>query len=176
MKRLMQLVLLSIGLLATGLTLAAGEWVGQDAPAFHLQDQNSQWHELKDYHGQWVALYFYPKDGTPGCTEEAKKFRDRFPDFQKQKIVVLGVSLDDVASHKAFSDQLGLPFAILADTDRSLARQFNVLKGFGPLVYAKRETFLIDPEGTIVYHYPSVDTVTHADQVLKDVARLSQKP
>lgn len=175
MKRLLQCLLMSAGLLLASLGWGAGEWVGQDAPSFRLQDQNGRWHEMKDYKGQWVALYFYPKDGTPGCTEEAKRFRDRFPQFQKQKVVVLGVSLDDVASHKAFADKLGLPFAILADTDRSLARQFNVLKGFGPLSYAKRETFLIDPEGTIVYHYPAVDTDTHADQVLTDVARLSRE-
>lgn len=175
MKRVLQW-LLSASVLLAAVAFADGEWVGQAAPAFRLQDQSGQWHELKDYKGRWVALYFYPKDGTPGCTEEAKKFRDRFEDFKKQNIAVLGVSLDDVESHKAFAEKLGLPFPILADSDHQLADRFKVLGGFGPLRYAKRETFLIDPEGTIVYHYPSVNTGTHAEQVLKDVARLSPKP
>jgi peroxiredoxin Q/BCP len=152
-----------------------GEWVGKSAPDFRLQDQNDQWHTLKDYKGKWLVLYFYPLDNSPGCTEEARQFRDLYPTYEKRNIVVLGVSLNDVASHKSFADKLGLPFPLLADTNHDLAKTFKVLGGFGILPYAKRETFLIDPQGVIVYHYSSVNTESHAAQVLKDIDALSQK-
>jgi peroxiredoxin Q/BCP len=151
-----------------------GEWVGKAAPDFRLKDQNDQWHELKDYKGKWLVVYFYPLDNSPGCTEEARQFRDLYPTYEKRNIVVLGVSLNDVASHKSFADKLGLPFPLLADTNHDLAKTFNVLGGFGFLPYAKRETFLIDPQGIIVYQYTSVNTESHAAQVLKDVDALSQ--
>jgi len=100
MKRLIQIFLLLTTLLMATVGIAAdsstSEWVGKNAPLFHLQDQNGQWHDLKDFKGHWLAIYFYPKDGTPGCTEEASKFRDSYPEFQKFGIAVLGVSLDDV--------------------------------------------------------------------------------
>lgn len=176
MKALLQTLLLSTCLLFTSLAAAEGEWVGQPVPAFRLQDQNDQWHAPQDYRGRWLVVYFYPKDGTPGCTEEAKNFRDSFPVFQKRNIALLGVSLDDVDSHKAFAAKHKLPFPILADGNHAVAKSFKVLRGFGPIAYARRETFLIDPKGTIVYHYASVDTGSHAEQVLKDIANLSQKP
>jgi peroxiredoxin Q/BCP len=175
MKHFFKAFLCLLGLMVT-LEASAADWVGNPAPAFRLQDQNGQWHELKDFKGQWLALYFYPKDNTPGCTEEAKKFRDRFTQFQANDIAVLGVSLDSVESHKGFAEKLGLPFPILSDTDHKLAKAMGVLRGFGILSYARRETFLIDPQGTIVYHYPEVDTGSHADKVLEDVRKLSQKP
>lgn len=152
-----------------------GEWVGKSAPDFHLQDQNQQWHNLKDYRGKWLVLYFYPLDNSPGCTEEARQFRDLYPTYEKRDIAVLGISLNDVASHKSFSDKLGLPFPLLADTNHDFAKTFKVLGGFGILPYAKRETFLIDPQGVIVYHYSSVNTEAHAAQVLKDIEALSQQ-
>lgn len=154
---------------------AQKEWVGQVAPAFKLQDQNSKWHELKNYKGKWVVLYFYPKDNTPGCTEEARQFKELYPQFLKSNAVVLGASLDDVKSHQAFSEKLGLPFPILADSDHQLAEQFGIVRNFGITKVAKRESFLIDPQGVIVYHYSSVNTQTHADQVLKDIQKLQKK-
>lgn len=153
--------------------LAEGQWVGKPAPTLKLPDQDGKLRSVADFKGHWVALYFYPRDRTPGCTEEAKKFRDRWAEFRKADVMVLGVSIDDVASHKDFATRLGLPYPLLADEKRELARAMGVLRGFGPLHYAHRETFLIDPEGTIVYHYPAVDTGRHAEQVLQDVARLS---
>ena len=151
-----------------------GEWIGKAAPDFRLQDQNKTWHTLKDYQGKWLVLYFYPLDDSPGCTEEARQFRDLYPTYQKRNITVLGVSLNNVDSHKSFADKLGLPFPLLADSKRELAKTFKVLGGFGVLPYTKRETFLIDPQGTIVYHYSSVNTQSHAGQVLKDIEALSQ--
>lgn len=151
------------------------QWVGSPAPDFKLQDQYQHWHHLEQYRGQWLVLYFYPKDGTSGCTEEAKKFRDLYPAFQKANAVVLGVSLDDVNSHQHFSESLQLPFPILADQDHQLADKFGIVRNFGLFKVAKRETFLIDPKGIIVYHYSSVDTQSHGQQVLDDLLKLQDK-
>ena len=151
------------------------QWVGKPAPAFKLQDQNSKWHELKQYKGKWVVLYFYPKDNSPGCTQEANEFKALYPQFIKNNAVVFGVSLDDVKSHQKFSEKLGLNFPILADSDHKLASQFGVVRNLGIAKIAKRETFLIDPQGTIVYHYSSVNTQTHAGQVLADIQKFSKK-
>lgn len=145
------------------------EWVGQTAPLFKLQDQYGQWHQSSQYLGQWVVLYFYPKDNSPGCTQEANAFKTLYPQFLKHHAVVLGVSLDDVESHQKFSEKLKLPFPILADEKHTLAQSFGIVRNFGVIQIAKRETFLIDPQGNIVYHYTSVNSQTHADQVLKDI-------
>ncbi len=151
------------------------QWVGKKAPSFKLQDQNGQKHSLDQYKGKWVVLYFYPKDNSPGCTQEANQFKKLYPDFIKNNAVVLGVSLDDVKSHQKFSEKLGLPFPILADTDHQLADQFGIVRNLGVMKIAKRETFLIDPQGAIVYHYSSVDTQTHAGQVLQDIQKFTKK-
>ncbi len=153
----------------------AGEWVGTAAPAFSLPDQDGKIHQLKDYKGHWLVLYFYPKDHTSGCTEEAKRFRDQFAAYQKQGIALAGVSLDSVESHKSFAQDLKLPFPLLSDSNKELSKQLGVLNGFGAFSFTSRETFLIDPQGTIVYHYNSVQPQGHATQVLADVAKLSTK-
>ena len=128
--------------------------IGSPAPDFKLQDQNGHWHELKDYRGKWVVLYFYPKDQTPGCTEEACEFTDNIFGFKKAGATVLGVTVDDVASHKQFEQvlkekhQRTLPFTLLADPTKATARNYGVLKSYlGTMELARRETFLIDPDG-----------------------------
>ena len=151
------------------------QWVGKPAPAFKLQDQNSKWHELKQYKDKWVVLYFYPKDNSPGCTQEANEFKSLYPQFIKSNAVVLGVSLDDVQSHQKFSEKLGLNFPILADENHQLAEQFSIVRNLGIVKIAKRETFLIDPQGIVTYHYSSVNTQTHAGQVLADIQKFAQK-
>ncbi|WP_155858232.1 peroxiredoxin [Acinetobacter sp. SFB] len=150
------------------------QWVGKSAPAFKLQDQNSKWHSLSQYKGKWIVLYFYPKDNSPGCTQEANQFKALYPQFLKSNAVVLGVSLDDVKSHQKFSEKLALPFPILADSNQQLANQLGIVRNLGITKIAKRESFLIDPKGTIVYHYNSVDTQSHAAQVLADIQKFSQ--
>ncbi|MFC6168903.1 peroxiredoxin [Acinetobacter terrestris] len=150
------------------------QWVGKSAPAFKLQDQNSKWHSLSQYKGKWIVLYFYPKDNSPGCTQEANQFKALYPQFLKSNAVVLGVSLDDVKSHQKFSEKLGLPFPILADNNHQLANQFGIVRNLGITKIAKRESFLIDPKGTIVYHYNSVNTQSHAAQVLADIQKFSK--
>lgn len=151
------------------------QWVGKPAPAFKLQDQNGKWHEASQYKDKWMVLYFYPKDNSPGCTQEANQFKALYPQFIKSNAVVLGVSLDDVQSHQKFSEKLSLPFPILADSNHQLADQFGIVRNLGIAKIAKRETFLVDPQGNIVYHYSSVNTQTHANQVLADIQKFSKK-
>jgi peroxiredoxin Q/BCP len=152
---------------------AAVPQVGSQAPAFRLQDQDGKWHALEDYKGKWVALYFYPKDATPGCTTQACEFRDNVFAFDKEGAVILGVSVDDVASHKAFAKEHGLPFTLLADPDKTVTRQYGVLKTYmGVMELARRDTFLIDPQGKLARHYESVDPEGHSKVVLADIKTL----
>ncbi len=154
-------------------TLAASPSIGSAAPGFSLPDQAGATHRLTDYRGQWVVLYFYPKDGTPGCTTEACEFRDNIFAFRDQGIVVLGISLDDVDSHKKFAAEQHLPFPLLSDASRDTARHYGVLSTFGSLLgYSSRETFVIDPQGRVAKHYADVDPKDHSKQVLADVKAL----
>ncbi len=149
---------------------------GDAAPAFRLQDQNGEWQSLEKYQGQWVVLYFYPKDDTPGCTTEACSFRDDIYRYKAKGAAVLGISLDDVESHKEFAEKYELPFPLLADVTHGTAKEYGVLTTLGPMKFAKRETFLIDPEGRIARHYADVDPEGHAKRVLDDLESLMQPP
>ena len=165
---------LACALLATsGIALADAPSAGQPAPEFKLQDQAGKWHSLADYRGKWVAIYFYPKDDTPGCTTQACGFRDNIFAFNKEGAVIVGISVDDVASHKAFAEKHGLPFALLADADKTVAKRYGVLKTYmGVMEMARRDTFLIDPEGRVAKHYESVDPDGHSKVVLEDIKAL----
>lgn len=146
---------------------------GAIAPEFRLQDQNGKWHTLADYRGRWVTLYFYPKDGTPGCTKEACAFRDNIFAFDRMNAAVIGVSLDDVASHEAFAEKYSLPFPILADSGKDAARAYGVYTKIGNFEMARRESFLIDPAGRVARHYQKVDPEGHTDEVLADLRSLA---
>ncbi|MCP4044755.1 MAG: peroxiredoxin [Gammaproteobacteria bacterium] len=143
--------------------------VGAEAPAFHLQDQNGKWRALEDYSGQWLAVYFYPRDDTPGCTKEACNFRDNIYAFKAIGAAVVGISVDDVESHKEFSDKYKLPFTILADENSETAKAYGVLRDYKLLKLASRQSFLISPEGKVAKHYADVDPDTHTDEVLADI-------
>ena len=147
---------------------------GQTAPNFNLQDQNGEWHTLDNYKGKWVVLFFYPKDQTPGCTTEACNFRDNIFEFEKLNAQILGVSLDDVESHQAFSEKYSLPYPILADVNQECATEYGVLGKFMMMTIAKRESFLINPEGSIVKHYKKVNPDTHTNEVIVDLKRLTR--
>jgi peroxiredoxin Q/BCP len=146
--------------------------VGGPAPEFELPDQDGQLHSLEDYRDQWVVLYFYPKDDTPGCTTEACEFRDNVFAFHDLNAQILGVSLDDVESHKAFSEKHGLPFPLLADVGGAASTAYGVKTRMLGTEVAKRQTFIIGPDGTIVKHYEKVDPDSHSQQVLADLAEL----
>jgi peroxiredoxin Q/BCP len=145
---------------------------GDAAPDFELKDQDGEIHAIEDYRGKWVVLYFYPKDGTPGCTTEACEFRDNIFAFRNKDCQILGVSLDDEASHKEFSEKHGLPFPLLADTDGSTAEAYGVKSRMLGFKVAKRQTFLIDPDGNVARHYENVDPGTHAQEILADLDAL----
>jgi len=147
--------------------------VGKPAPAFKLQDQAGKWHSLADYKGKWVALYFYPKDDTPGCTTQACGFRDNIFAFNKEGAVIVGISVDEVASHKEFAEKHSLPFTILADSDKAVTRSYGVLKTYmGVMEMARRDTFIIDPQGRVAKHYESVNPEGHSQVVLADIKAL----
>jgi thioredoxin-dependent peroxiredoxin len=136
--------------------------VGTDAPAFTTKDTNGNTVSLSDFAGKTVVLYFYPKDDTPGCTKQACSFRDAQAQYQGKNVVVLGVSADDEASHQAFTEKYNLNFPLLADKDKSLIQAYDV-DGGG---YAKRVTYVIDPNGKITHVDTTVSTATHASDVL----------
>jgi peroxiredoxin Q/BCP len=178
---LLALGLLAIAALVLGSNAAlaadtAAPAVGQPAPAFKLQDQAGKWHSLSDYKGKWVAIYFYPKDDTPGCTTQACGFRDNIFAFNKEGAVILGISVDEVASHKEFAEKHSLPFTLLADSDKAVTRSYGVLKTYmGVMEMARRDTFIIDPQGRIAKHYESVDPEGHSQMVLADIKALKAK-
>jgi peroxiredoxin Q/BCP len=149
--------------------------VGDSAPTFKLQDQNGDWHTLEDYKGKYVVLFFYPKDGTPGCTTEACNFRDNIFAFDDLDTQILGISLDDVDSHKEFSEKYSLPYPILADMEKESAVDYGVLGKFMMMTITKRESFIIDPDGVIVKHYRNVDPDKHTDEVIEELKSLQKK-
>ena len=178
MMRLLQCAAIACATLLLGTAAVAQDSpeVGAAAPNFSLQDQTGKWHSLKDYRGKWVVLYFYPKDGTPGCTTQACEFRDNIFAYRKLNAVILGVSVDDVESHKTFSEEQNLPFPILADSDKKVTKEYGTLKLYmGTLEMARRDTFIIDPEGRVAKHYVSVDPKGHSELVLTDLKQLAAK-
>lgn len=123
--------------------------------------------------GQILVLYFYPKDNTPGCTTQACEFRDNIFAYRELGAVILGISVDDVASHKAFAEQHSLPFTILADTDKSVTTAYGTLKEYvGIAKMARRDTFIIDPQGKVAKHYQDVKPAGHSEAVLADLRQL----
>ena len=145
--------------------------VGKKAPDFTLPDHTGKKHKLSDYRGKPVALYFYPKDNTSGCTKEACSFRDSFSEFRKAGITVLGISVDDEKSHEKFIDKYSLPFTLLSDKDKKVVQKYNVWveKNMYGRKYmgTARKTFLLDETGKIVHIFNKVKTTTHANDVLK---------
>jgi len=177
MPRLSFLLMLSLllGLLAPAYAdepAATLPQVGQKAPDFRLQDQNGKWHTPADHQGHWVVLYFYPKDFTPGCTTEVCAFRDDVAKLRQQGADVLGVSLDDVKSHAEFAAKYHVPFPLLSDADSKTAQAYGVLASKMGFKYARRTTFLIDPQGRVAKVYEDVDPEKNSAQVLADLASL----
>jgi len=172
MKRFISLMTATALLLMGTSSLAEQVQMGDPAPDFELKDQGGQLHSIEDYRGNWVALYFYPKDDTPGCTTEACEFRDNIFAFKHLNCQILGISLDDVESHKAFAEKYSLPFPILADSAGTTADAYGVKSKYMGMSVAKRQTFLIDPEGNIAKHYETVDPDSHSQEVLADLKAL----
>lgn len=152
--------------------------IGSKAPAINLPDQDNNKHKLSDSLGQWVLVYFYPKDDTPGCTTEACTIRDNFPKLGKLKAKVFGISTDSVASHKKFAEKYKLQFTLLSDEKKEVVEKYGVWaeksmygrKYFGTL----RNSYLIDPQGKIAKIYEKVKPAIHAEEVLADLKELQK--
>lgn len=150
--------------------------IGNKAKDFKLLDQDGKEHKLSDYLGNFVLIYFYPKDDTPGCTKEACMLRDDFPNFKKIKAKIFGISADSVKSHKKFVEKYNLPFTLLADEKKEVLEKYGAMKEksmFGKTFLGiKRMSYLIDKEGKIAKIYENVKPAIHAEEVLKDLKSL----
>ena len=146
---------------------------GDQAPKFSLKDQSGQMISLKDFQGQTVILYFYPKDLTPGCIIEACDFRDNMEKFKNKKVTILGVSKDSQVLHQKFANKYNLNFSLLVDDQSEVCQKYNVLKIktlFGKSIKSiQRTTFIIAPDGKIQKIYLNVKAIKHVAQVLKDL-------
>lgn len=145
--------------------------IGQLVPDFTAKIVNDKSIQLSDYVGQYVLLYFYPKDNTPGCTQQAQMFRDAIDQFTALNTVILGVSRDSVRSHENFKTKHCLPFDLIADADESLCQLFDVIKMksmYGKQVRGiERSSFLIDPDRLLIQEWRKVKVKEHCDQVLQ---------
>ena len=145
------------------------QWISV-APDFSAPDETGRLRSLSEFRGKRVVLYFYPKDGTPGCTREACAFRDEWQQIQATGAQIIGVSVDTVESHAAFKKKHHLPFPLLADPDGKVLEAYGVPRS--PKGYASRTTFIIDRKGTIRRIFPEVDPAVHASQVLRVLAQM----
>lgn len=143
---------------------------GTPAPEFSLQDHTGAMRTLSEFKGSYVVLYFYPKDDTPGCTKEACMIRDVYNDFETNGIIVLGVSKDSPESHVKFKEKYQLPFILLSDMNKSVIDAY----GADGILFNKRITYVIDPNGIIAKIYPNVDPAGHAIELLNDIKNLQK--
>src|SRR6202451_4223841 len=163
---------LCAALAAFSISAAEMPQVGQSAPEFSLPSQDGSNIAIKEFRGKWVVLYFYPKDGTTGCTIEAHNFQQDLSKYEAAKAVIVGVSVDSTDSHKDFCAKQGLTFKLLADTDKKVVEAYGSLRPNGmPL----RNTFLIDPDGKIVKVWTGVSPAQHSEEVLAAINDLSKK-
>ncbi|HWI15972.1 MAG TPA: peroxiredoxin [Burkholderiales bacterium] len=149
--------------------------IGEPAPEFALPDQAGVVRHSGEFRGRWLALYFYPRDDTPGCRRQAACFRDAHEALAEAGITVCGVSLDDAASHARFAAKYALPYTLLADTQGRVARQYGSLFDASFVRFARRNTFLIDPAGRIAAVHKGVTPAASADQLLSDIERLAAR-
>src|ERR1017187_1064670 len=145
---------------------------GSQAPAISLPNQEGAQVSLDQFKGKWVVLYFYPKDFTSGCTVEAHNFQRDIDKYTQKNAVILGVSVDNVDSHKSFCTKEGLNFKLLADSNHAVAEKYGSLMEYNGMTLAARNTFLIDPTGVIRKVYLKVSPQGHSEEVLADLQQL----
>ncbi len=152
--------------------------IGSTAPLFSLPNQDGKEVALADFRGKWAVVYFYPKDDTPGCTQEACSFRDGMAELAKHSIEVLGISKDTVTSHKKFADKYELNFSILADPEHKVIEAYDAWgekSMFGKKYMGiVRSTIIVDPDGKVAEIFPKVTPVGHETAVLQAIERLSK--
>ncbi len=150
--------------------------IGNPVPDFEAMSTGDKTIKLSDYKGQYVLLYFYPRDNTPGCTTEGKNFRDNIAQFEQFNTVILGVSRDSVRVHEGFKSKQEFPFDLLSDKEEILCNLFDVIKM--KKLYGKeslgieRSTFLIDPNGVLIHEWRKVKVKIHLDEVLETLNQL----
>jgi peroxiredoxin Q/BCP len=138
------------------------------APDFKLLDQDGKEHSLSYHRGTYVLIYFYPKDDTPGCTKEACVIRDMYKEFESNSVKVFGISNDSVENHKKFAEKYGLPFTLLSDPKKEVIKMY----GADGVLFNKRISYLVGPDGIIKKVYPKVDPEHHGLEILKDIYAL----
>lgn len=175
LKFIPALIVLVSSILLSGIAYADELTIGQSAPDFTLIDQKNQSQTLSKMRGKWLVLYFYPKDETPGCVAEACSFRDNIVAIKSKNTVVWGVSVDSTESHAEFSKKHRLPFTLLSDPDGKVAKKYGSLRNLLVFKVAKRNSFIIDPQGNIARIYRSVNPKTHVNEILKDMQVLQGK-
>jgi peroxiredoxin Q/BCP len=148
---------------------------GNPAPAFSLPSQEGAQVSLDQFKGKWVVLYFYPKDFTSGCTVEAHNFQRDLDKYTQKDAVIVGVSVDNVDSHKSFCTKEGLNFKLLADSNHSVVEKYGSVMEYNGMTLAARNTFLIDPTGVIRKVYLKVNPQNHSEEVLADLQQLQGK-
>ena len=163
----------TLGFMAAAETQQQPE-VGKPAPDFSLTTGDGSQVSLKDYHGKWVVLYFYPKDFTSGCTMEARNFQRDLSKYEESGVVILGVSVDTAQSHKDFCTKEGLNFKLLADPDAKVSTEYGSVMDYKGSKLAARNTFIINPKGEIARVYTGVKPAEHSEQVLRDLAELKK--
>ncbi len=170
------LVATAISVTAFGPMSSAGDVpaAGAAAPSFKLLTNEGKEASLTDFKGQWVVLYFYPKDFTSGCTVEARNFQRDLAKYQAAKAVILGVSIDTAESHKEFCAKEGLNFKLLSDTDAKVSEAYGSVMDYEGKTYSARNTFIIDPEGKIAKVFVKVKPAAHSEEVLAALAELQQ--
>ncbi|MBS1272202.1 MAG: putative peroxiredoxin bcp [Candidatus Marinimicrobia bacterium] len=141
--------------------------VGEKAPDFSLLDSQKELRSLEEFLGSPTVIYFYPKDDTPGCTKEACSFRDNYQQFKESNIDVIGISYDGPESHAEFKEKYSLPFTLLSDSNKEVAKKYGASRGLLDLVGAKRITYLLDSEGTVIKVYENVTPADHAGGILE---------
>jgi len=171
----MKTSVLSALLLAVGVSGAdTAPQVGQAAPDFTLPSQDGSRVSLHDFKGKWVVLYFYPKDGTQGCTIEAHNFQRDLAKYQQNGAVIVGVSVDSTSSHQEFCAKQGLTFKLLADTEKTVSRQYGSLTSLLGYKISARNTFLVNPEGRIARVWTGVSPTRHSVEVLAALTQLAR--
>lgn len=166
-------IVLGLPILAAAAELPRAGDVAKD---FTLPANDGSQVQLSKLRGQWVVLYFYPKDSTPGCSLEARNFAKDQTEYAARNAVVLGVSVDGIDSHKKFCAQEGINFRLLADTDKRVAASYGSLSNFVIVKVAARHTFLIDPQGKIARVFADVKPAIHSREVLAALDALGAKP
>jgi peroxiredoxin Q/BCP len=162
-------------LLATGIQAADSlPRIGQMAPDFTLLSQDGSRISLHEFKGKWVVLYFYPKDGTPGCTVEAHNFQRDIAKYNEHHAVIVGVSVDSTGSHKDFCAKQGLTFKLAADTDKEVSRKYGSLTNLLGFKIASRNTFLLNPEGRIAKVWTGVSPAAHSAEVLAALSQMAR--